>query len=209
MKKAEEIRGQREHLLRLPRGHVPEGGRSRFRPARSLALVTAVTALAVVAVVLPGSSSPARHGNTAPSSQSLTSQAIDQFSVDLAAADKNPTPGSVTWVATNEQAAEAVIEGIPASNSIPTGGPPVYVLAITGGNFTDVGAHSAPGRTVPSGTVLLAIVEQSDWTVFGGGVDVSGSAAPNLWSLGTPETDPLAGVRPMTDSQFRAKYRQG
>ena len=81
---------------------------------------------------------------------------------------------------------------------------PVYLLVITGGTFTDKSAIMAPGGTVPSGPVQAAIVMPSNWSVSGFGV--GGPGHPNLSSLGTPETDSLSGLRPMTQAQFQAKY---
>ncbi len=81
---------------------------------------------------------------------------------------------------------------------------PVYLLVITGGTFTDVGAKTAPGGTAPSGPVQTAIVTKSNWSVSGFGV---GGRRPKLSSLGTPETDSLSGLKPMTQAQFQATYR--
>lgn len=138
---------------------------------------------------------------------SALAREIDQFAVDQAAAAGNRHPQSVAWVATTDEAATAVFNGGTPS-AADDGGPPVYALVITGGgDFTDHGRGGSSDGTVPSGPTLVVIVDQSSWQMDGGGVNFAGAPPPELASLGTPETDSLVGITPMSFAEFSAKYK--
>jgi len=138
---------------------------------------------------------------------SALAREIDQFAVDRAAAAGNPHPHSVTWVATTFGAASVVANGGTVSSANATGSP-AYVLVVTGGgDFTFYGAHGPPGETAPTGPTLVIIVDQTSWQMDGGGVNFAGAPPLDLASLGTPETDSLAGITPMSFSQFSVKYK--
>ena len=137
--------------------------------------------------------------------RSSLSQEIDQFAVDLAAADGNSHPHRVIWVATTRDAADNFFNGGPPGGT--SGGPPVYALVISGGGEIRPRVTSLSGQRVSLGSLAMAIVEQSSWMASGQGVGdaVDGKARPNLSRLGTPETDLLSGIHPMTTAQFRAE----
>jgi hypothetical protein len=133
--------------------------------------------------------------------------AIDQAAVDLAASMGNSAPSSVTWIATTEDAALNLLNRGPDSDTPISGGQPVYVLIITGGTFYMYSASQYEGNgKVPQGTHADAILSQSDFSWQGGGVGFNSSY--DLSSLGTPETDSLAGIQPESGKQFKARFLQ-
>ena len=132
---------------------------------------------------------------------SRLAQEIDQFAVDMAAGVGNPTPARVTWVTTTATAGADFLNGAAHPSS---GGPPVYVLEVEGGTFTWVGSHDMEEN--PTGPVLYLELTQGAWDVQGMGVGSPGLAPIGLRQLGTPETDSLAGLKPMTELQWLVKF---
>ena len=166
-----------------------------------------VVALTVAACAAGQAVPPTTHRVAPDAARSSLSQEIDQFAVDLAAADGNSHPRRVIWVATTRDAADNFFNGGPPGGT--SGGPPVYALVISGGGKFSVGIVPVrPGSGTPSGSLAMAIVEQSSWMASGQGVGdaVDGKADPDLSRLGTPETDLLLGLHPMTTAQFRVKF---
>jgi hypothetical protein len=193
-------------VLPEPVGDVDEYGRARGgrSPSRwlRLALVVLLVAAAGAAIFEVSKSSSRRELPTG----SLATE-IAQFAVDQAAAAGNPHPHSVTWVATTSDAASVVANGGTVSAANATGSP-AYLLVVTGGgDFTVYGARVPPGATAPRGPTLVIIVDQTSWQMDGGGVNFVGAPPLDLASLGTPETDSLVGITPMSFSQFIAKYK--
>ncbi len=170
-------------------------------------VVLVVLALTVAACTAGQAVPPTTHHVAHDAALSSLSQEIDQFAVDLAAADGNSHPRRVTWVTTTRDAAVSFFNGGPPSGI--SGGPPVYALVISGGGrFSAGNVPVRPGSNTPAGSLAMAIVEPSSWMASGSGVGdaVDGRARPDLSTLGTPETDLLLGLHPMTTAQFRAKF---
>ena len=174
-------------------------------PVRKLGPVAmAVLTLALAACAAGQAVPPTTHHGA----RSALSQEIDQFAVDLAAADGNSHPRRVIWVTTTRDAADNFFNGGPPGGT--SGGPPVYALVISGGGEIQTAGNVPvrPGSGTPSGSLAMAIVEQSSWMASGQGVGdaVDGKADPDLSRLGTPETDLLSGLHPMTTAQFRGRF---
>ncbi|MGO8859184.1 MAG: hypothetical protein ACLQRH_00215 [Acidimicrobiales bacterium] len=128
-------------------------------------------------------------GGTVQPPKSPTTVRIDQFAVNVAARNGDATPISVTWVATNREAANAIIGagvGSGASSVL------VYAMDIRGRFYVD--GPGPPGSAAPSGTYLYVVARRSTLAV----TDLGTSDAPDrLSSLGKVETDSLAGIKPM------------
>ncbi len=115
-----------------------------------------------------------------------------------AASDGNDmTPTSVTWVATNLMSARQVLLHDDSPNTASTD---VYALEISG-TFTVQPPYGAP----VSGDNLHYILDASEFSVIGYGVN---STPVSLASLGTPETDSLTGITPISNSQWHYMYRR-
>jgi hypothetical protein len=140
----------------------------------------------------------------APAAVSPLSQEIDQTAVNFATANGNSTPQSVTWVASTFNGAENLMNGGPNADTPVSGAFPVYVLVITGGDFTMSGASELKAGPAPEGTVLFEVIKQSNWSWSGSGVGDSDSYG--LSTLGTPETDSLAGITPDSAAQFARRF---
>jgi hypothetical protein len=121
-------------------------------------------------------------------------EAIDQMAADEGTG--GPAPTSVTWVATLQSAAEYVL-----TQTAGSGGTPVYALQIEGHFVLDV--PHPEGSRLPSGRVRIDIFTQDGWSDVSEGV---GGILESEQSLGTPETDPLLGIKPLTPAQFHAKF---
>jgi hypothetical protein len=132
--------------------------------------------------------------------RSSSVQAIDQFAVNLAARAGDSTPASVQWVETTRGPANSVVMGATIDSA--DASTPVYALQITG-NFTLKFASVPEGASLPTGSVLQAIVDPTTFHVYDYGVV---KTAADMSSLGSPETDPLSGITPTSPSAWRAKY---
>lgn len=176
----------------------------------ALAFVSVAFIAGVVLLVLVRAGTTSGSNASSASRSHLLASEIDQFAVDASAAHMNTSPSSVTWVATTRAAAISVIEGHSgapqgvAGNSGPAANLPCYLLIVTGGTFFDPSASVPPGDQGPHGGTLFLIV-YTNWTMGGGGV---GDPQPplDIATLGSPETDPLSAIAPMSYARFLAKY---
>jgi len=157
----------------------------------ALSLCLAV-ALAGVLVERSGHDRAAAVGHA----KSALAATVDQLAVNLAAGDRDSDPSTVTWVLTTVSAADQYVNGVtnPTNNASTS----AIALVVQGGRFVATGEHVKPGNPEASGTLLFAVVVQSNMDVVaqGVGVAINGSSDPTLTELGTPETDSLSGISP-------------
>ncbi|HEV8064304.1 MAG TPA: hypothetical protein VGP46_05710 [Acidimicrobiales bacterium] len=127
----------------------------------------------------------------------LLSQAIDQWAVNIASHFGDDHPTTVTWVAGNAALAQLLFPATATALS-----PQIYVLEVEGNYYLP-----APGSPL-TGKVLVAFPSRSDWGGAEGTPQVG--LVPSLqpeYRLGTPATDTLYGLSPMSPSAFVAKYK--
>jgi hypothetical protein len=122
--------------------------------------------------------------------------AIDQFAFDAAAADGDPHVVSVTWVASNREAANIVISGSIGGSTLP-----VYAIQVPG-HFT-LNVSVPKGAREPSGRFLTLVVTRSTFLTTDFGVQ---NNPADLAKLGKPQTDSLVGFHTMTGVEWSAKF---
>jgi hypothetical protein len=158
-----------------------------------------VVSLVIVGLAL-GNHAVSHSAPPRPAARSPLAVEIDQFAVDFAADAGNTDPGSVTWGAC-PAGGDAANPGL-----CQPGSPLTYVLAITGGAGGDFYIYAAGaqfGGTPPHAPFVVTFFSPSTWDVG----DLSLSPTPvDLSSLGSVETDSLAGIPPISTSAFQAKY---
>ena len=169
-------------------------------PGRAVTWIMLVVLLvfaseAVASSVLTG---PKRGSVTSSSMQarSSTERALDQLAVNMAASAGNALPSAATWIETTRVKAMAFMDSAPSDQAAAN---PVWIMVVQGGRFLRPPRDSCPpglrGRCnlPPFFAVIVAIVDQptGDVTDFG-----ETDRAPNLSSIGRPETDSLVGIKP-------------
>jgi hypothetical protein len=150
---------------------------------------------ALLAVIGLGVAAEAAVGvHSAP--RSALAMEIDQYAVDFAAAEGDPTPVQVTWVATRNAEANDVLGHSGGDATL------VYALEITG-QFLPNSFSVAAGSKLSGGTDLQLVVQRSGFVASTIGLS---DTLPSLSSLGSPETDSLAGLSPITGAAFSAEF---
>lgn len=144
---------------------------------------TLLSILAGLGVLLAALFASGVLGSLSAGSHSATAAKIDGWAKEIAAANGDPNPISVTWVESNRQAANAEI-GAEVGASAAT--VPVFVLDIHGRFLVN---HSVPPHvTIPSTTFLWVVIDRET----GRTTDFGTSDNPvNLSALGRSETDSL------------------
>jgi hypothetical protein len=116
--------------------------------------------------------------------------AIQQLSVDYAAASGDSSPTSVSWVATTRGDADRMFGGGSARSAVP-----VFALQVSG-SFK----NPSPGE---AGSDLWLVVTRSSWDVTS---DVISPTAARMNGLGPSIVDSLAGVHPESSMAWGKQY---
>lgn len=160
--------------------------RSRRRPVQ-LAVFVAGVAVLVAALVVYGVNPPAR-STSHPNTESPLAQKIDKFAEQGAARAGDPNITEVRWVATNREAAAALLgDDIEVTKPEYLRTVPVYLIEVPGSFSPNVSVPSQCSGGV-HGTVADYVVSQSTFQVFEGGV---GYQFADLSKLGTVHVDRL------------------
>jgi hypothetical protein len=166
-------------------------------------LVVIAGALAMVGVLLASDIHTASGGGQAShhvDTRSAVTSQLDQDAVDLASYFGNPSPTSVTWVEAPANQATALLShgGISATQN-------VYALQVSGGaGFSK--SVSVPSGMQPAsagGPILIAFVDPTTWQLIGFGFS---EGVGDVSSLGTPETDSLVGITPVSRQDFVKRF---
>ncbi|MDQ6777031.1 MAG: hypothetical protein M3071_12640 [Actinomycetota bacterium] len=145
------------------------------------------------------------HPSTAKASSAPTSMSASQIrtiALNFATAAGDPTPTSIEYVASTRAAANQALYGGKLQGD-PTANDPSYVI-VQQGSFREDHAPRPPQASVPTGSVLVVVVNASTGQM----TDLSlGQTTPSsLASLGT--VIPLAAPQQAAGSQARTAHRR-
>lgn len=159
----------------------------RRRPAQLAVFVAGVAAL-VTALVVYGVSPTARSKPAQPNPESALAQRIDKFAEQGAARAGDANITEVRWVATNREAAAALLgDDIEITKPAYLRTVPVYLIEVPGSFSPNVSVPSQCSGGV-HGTVADYVISQSTFQVFEGGVAYQFA---DLSKLGTVHVDRL------------------